>query len=434
MTMTEDRLRELFTTIEAPDTPPPGTDRLRRRAQRHRLSQAGAVIGSVALVIAGVVGAITLSRGDSSPGIATFPQVIGGADTRTHLATVPTRDQWRVSKTLVAGTTEIGASWRKASGQNCVTDAGVTWCADATWPATVADDTEQIVHVSGQRIAVVVGRVPVNAAHVSVRIGDRLATATAELTPTSSHQRFFAALVPVPNGSETPIVGVRTAFGQPVAPPTPGPAVATINQPSHVATLPADQQALVNLTGSHGLDGTQLIAYRAAGSDCVVAARNNAVDGDAGCASARSADAPAQARPLLTKSFTDGLTVVLGDAPAWTRTLIAQAGGSQIDLTLFRVPGINDRVFWTSNPLPSSSAITHTCDVRRGVQLRPRRQAHVTASSTLTQKRSAGVQRDPPWSRPRAVARRWHRLPREPREPPRCVAASPRGSRPSRAE
>jgi hypothetical protein len=340
VTTIEDQLRELFATVDSPEVSPPGVERLRRRARRHRLEQATASLGVLAIVIAAVVGGIAVSRGSqgstnlatSPPGVTAIPAHIAGFHVKL----------WLVGDKTVNGQTLTAATYRDGH-RTCLVDIttqGSQQCFGAGWSSTVA----QYGVYQDAGLTQVTGRVPLAARAVTVNVDNLHVTVPALLTPSSDTERYFTAFLTLPpRDSASEFIGVTDTEGQAVAQASIPPANLTPGVPTHVPGLPGKQVGFpIVLRGPD--TNTRAVVYRQGASDCVAIARGNQLLDAATC----KASAPTSARGLVAVTLPDGIEELVGDAPRWADTVDTASNLVTSEHTLGEAPGIPDRRFWSA--------------------------------------------------------------------------------------
>jgi hypothetical protein len=348
----EDRMRDAFAGVTIPDVPVPAIQSLQRRARRHRLNQAGGALGSAAVVVICIFGGMSFSGGHGAGTVATaavqrIPAHIQGGGSR----------QWLVSSQQVDGTT-YSTSTFLTDGKPCTISTDGEGTCDTTWPAgqvAALPDNLNTTYRGEQQIVEVTGRVPLAARTVEVHMDDAVTTVRAVETPTTSKERFFSAYLSVPANfvASSPIIGVFDANGAAVAAPHPQTRVIVVKKPlvSHLAGLPSNQRSLPQFDAL-----SQGVVYRNGDTPCVALAAHSGPTVHV-CAPTR----PQAGRPLLSVRIPGDGTIVVGDAPSWTGAMQIDTGQGPTDVTLFKMPGYDDRVFWMSQISGSAGRTIATC-------------------------------------------------------------------------
>jgi hypothetical protein len=330
VTTTEDRLRELFAGIEAPDVTPARVDVLRHKARAHRFAQLTGALSCVAVVAAAIFGGVALSGGSGrSPATKAI-------NTPAHIPGV-TGKQVLIAQQQLDGRTYQAASYVLGDRTCIITTTGGQWCATQSWQNEVADDD----YARSGDVVAVLGRVPLSAKVVVVSIDNFSKAVPAVLTTTSNHERFFAAFlrVPLSYNPVDPFVGVFNALGQAVPPPggAPAPTISAVH--SKVPWLPSDQYEVVSSS-----DGWKVITYRQGAQNCLTIV-SGARQSRTTC-EGEGAEAPARLFSRLR--LPNGNQLIAGDAPGWARSVIVASRVSYANVTTVGVPDTSGRVFWTA--------------------------------------------------------------------------------------
>jgi hypothetical protein len=327
----EDRVRDAFAHVVVPEVPVPAVGALQRRARRHRLNQAGGALGVIATVGMCIVGGMSFGANSNAT-----PHFAASGITRIPAHVMNGKaPQWLVAQQTLDGQTYRAASTLFGSEPCVNTNTGFGSCdpMGGDWPYNAIGD----FGTGGVNPAVFAGRVPLDAATVTVTYDDRTVTTPAVRTPTSDRNRWFATFF-TSDPLERPIVGVVDQAGEPVAAPGGAPAERTASQLSQVAGLPHQQYALRSAAG------WQLNGFEQGGKTCLSLHRGMSAASAPTCLSPSTV--PSQATPVTELQLPNGQTVVAGDAPVGVTGVAFERGSVEKQVSTVALPGDSTHVFW----------------------------------------------------------------------------------------